>query len=394
MLNFLKRHKEIFIAGFALLNACSMAAANVALGLAVLTFLWLWWAEKLQLEEAYKPYFRVVGLYFGVLLLSALASSAPGENLKLWLESGPWRFLLFVLPVFTLNKKEQVQRVLYAAMAGLVISDLYLFYQYFCLNAVRPNGFYGHHMRMAGMFCEILPIFMVMLLGKGVPKDKKPLVGLVTILSIGGMLVNGSRGAWLACAVSAVVVFFLLFFKKYKKHALVGMLCLVCMSGVVFTNERLAVRAASVINISTDKSNMARLYMWRGAVAMFHDNPLLGVGEGQYRSSVETKYLVPKQVIVYNHAHSIIFHELAVHGGLGLGALMLMFGSILWWNLQGFFKNNSFWALAAFASTLCLLLQGLTEYNIGTSALMKHYWLLLGCLVVLARLESRGEADG
>lgn len=394
MFNFLKHHKEIFLIGFAFFNFCSIAVANVALALAVMTFLWLCHEEGLQLEEEYKPYFYVVGLFFAMLLLSALASESVEGNLKLWIENWAWRFMLFVIPVFSLKRAEQVQKVVYAAIAGIVLSDLYLFYQYFYLNADRPNGFYGHYMRMAGMFCEMLPVFVVILLSEMISTKQKIALALVTVLSIGGMLANGSRGASLACALSVLVVLFVLFLKKYKKQALVGMLCLACLAGVFFTNVKFSERAISVTNISTDASNVARLYMWRGAVAMFHDNPLLGVGEGQYRTSVESKYLVPEQVVVFNHAHSIFFHELAVHGALGCGAMVIMFGSILWWNLKCFLKTNSFWALAAFASTLSLLIQGITEYNIGTSAVMKHYWLLLGCLVVLARLEGRGENNG
>ena len=36
-----------------------------------------------------------------------------------------------------------------------------------------------------------------------------------------------------------------------------------------------------------------------------------------------------------------------------------------------------------FTFTLSLSLQGLTENNFGNSAVMKAFWLLLGCLLVL-----------
>ena len=34
-------------------------------------------------------------------------------------------------------------------------------------------------------------------------------------------------------------------------------------------------------------------------------------------------------------------------------------------------------------SVIALMLQGLTEYNFGNSAVMKVFWLVQGCLVVM-----------
>ena len=46
--------------------------------------------------------------------------------------------------------------------------------------------------------------------------------------------------------------------------------------------------------------------------------------------------------------------------------------------------NKNPYALMIAGSTGALVLQGLTEYNFGNGAVMKLYWLVLGCLVVLA----------
>ena len=41
------------------------------------------------------------------------------------------------------------------------------------------------------------------------------------------------------------------------------------------------------------------------------------------------------------------------------------------------------------SATVCLLLQGFTEYNVGNSAVIKMYWLVLGLLVVLSELYKK-----
>lgn len=392
MLEWVKKHNEIFLASFAFLIFVSNVLANVAMGLAVAYFLYYCYKEKPVLTTEYKPYFFVVGIFFLAILLSAFASEAPLHSIKLWLERWPWRFMLFVMSVLGLKKAEQVKNVLYAAFAGLSVSCIYMIFQYFALNNDRPNGFYGSAMMMGGILCEILPILMVMLLTDKIKTHKRELM-VVSFLAILGLLTNGTRGAWLACLFTSIFLLSMFLFRKYKKQVCIGLLCLLFVGGFVLVNERMSARLLSVTNTSTNLSNTARLYMWRGAVAIFNDNPIVGVGEGQYRKNVVDFYMVPGQGTAFDHAHSIVFHMLAVNGLVGFLSMLLMFGSILWWNLKNYLNNENIWSLAIFASTFTLLMQGLTEYNIGQASIMKLYWLLLGCLLVLAHSESKGEAD-
>ena len=55
--------------------------------------------------------------------------------------------------------------------------------------------------------------------------------------------------------------------------------------------------------------------------------------------------------------------------------------------------NKNPYALMIAGSTGALVLQGLTEYNFGNGAVMKLYWLVLGCLVVLAGWYNKEHAE-
>ena len=86
-----------------------------------------------------------------------------------------------------------------------------------------------------------------------------------------------------------------------------------------------------------------------------------------------------------NHAHSNIFQMLAENGLVGLFGYIFAFGFILWRNIKNYLLNKNPYALMITASTAALVLQGLTEYNFGNGAVMKIYWLILACLIVLVK---------
>ena len=76
---------------------------------------------------------------------------------------------------------------------------------------------------------------------------------------------------------------------------------------------------------------------------------------------------------------------LAENGIIGLLGYLLTFGAIIWTNIKNCFINKNPHNLMIIGSTIALFLQGLTEYNFGNSSVMKIYWLVLACLVVLVK---------
>jgi O-antigen ligase len=76
---------------------------------------------------------------------------------------------------------------------------------------------------------------------------------------------------------------------------------------------------------------------------------------------------------------------LAENGIIGLLGYLLTFGAIIWTNIKNYFINKNPHNLMIIGSTIALFLQGLTEYNFGNSSVMKIYWLVLSCLVVLVK---------
>ena len=94
-----------------------------------------------------------------------------------------------------------------------------------------------------------------------------------------------------------------------------------------------------------------------------------------------------------NHAHSNIFQMLAENGIIGLLGYLFVFGYILWSGLKNYLLNQNPYSLMIASSTTALFLQGLTEYNFGNGAVMKIYWLVLACLVVLTKVYNKEHLE-
>ena len=80
---------------------------------------------------------------------------------------------------------------------------------------------------------------------------------------------------------------------------------------------------------------------------------------------------------------------LAENGIVGFAGFVIMFGYIIFKNLITWVKVKNVYALMIVSATVCLLLQGFTEYNVGNSAVIKMYWLILGLLVVLSEFYKK-----
>lgn len=108
-------------------------------------------------------------------------------------------------------------------------------------------------------------------------------------------------------------------------------------AGVLFVVYDLAWPTRSLIRavlfgvpeaVNTPQSQLARLFLWKGAFLMAYDRPLLGVGVGGYRE------LLPRYVpLIFDgnetsmgNAHSLYIHHLAERGLVGAAAL----GWLLW----------------------------------------------------------------
>lgn len=366
----------------------SIAAGNIFLGILTFCFFIQLFKKQLKLDLYYKSYFISIGVFVISMLISALFSGDIVYGLKRWADMWIWRFMPFVVVIFLLNNYIDGKKVMLAGFAGITVTSIYAVYQGLS-GMSRANGFYGHPMTLGGWLCIFLPLLLIEFFERKLLGKYYWLAGLAFCICSAGLVFNATRGAWLAVAIVCAALLIYYMFKS-KRNLAVGIIFIALVSTLLVNNSKFMHRLDTIDDFNKYHSNTERILIWQSAWNMFKDHPILGVGLGQYTENYQQKYISPQaKEPKLGHAHNNFMQMLAENGIVGFAGFVTMFGYIIFKNLLAWFKVKNVYALMIVSATVCLLLQGFTEYNVGNSAVIKMYWLVLGLLVVLSELYKK-----
>lgn len=368
-----------------------MAINNILCGLALVAFAIYCWQARPQLDSSYRPVVKAIGIFFLLLLVSALCSGQIGRGLATWANLALWRFVPFAMVVWGISRAKEAENILACAFMGTTISSCYCIYQGL-QGMERANGFFGHPMTYAGWSCVILPAMLVCLLDKSIFIGKKWQLAVALVLGCAGLIFNGTRGAWIAVAPMMGIIF-AYYGRQSKRVIALALIAVVALGAVYATSPKFVERVHSITN-TADPSNNVRLNIWQDSAKMFLDHKALGVGLGQYDKKLHEKYIGPETWRELHHAHNNFIHMLAENGLVGCVGFMLCLGALVWTGIKAIAHSGNPYGLILSTSVFSLwAIQGLTEYNFGNSAVMKMFWLVVGCAVVLARCWREKSRD-
>ena len=373
---------------FAFGSFISIVVGNVFLGILILCFFIKLFQKQVKFDTKHNDYFVAIGIFVMSMFFSALFSGDIGYGLKRWADMWIWRFMPFVIVLFLLKKYSDVKNVILGTFAGITVTSVYAIYQGLS-GLSRANGFYGHPMTLGGWLCIFLPLLLIEFFERKLLGKYYWLAGLAFCICSAGLVFNGTRGAWLAVAIVCAVLLVYYMFKS-KRNLAVSIIFVALISTVLVNNPKFMHRLDTIDDFDKYQSNTERILMWQSAWNMFKDHPVLGVGLGQYTKNYQQKYISPQaKEPNLTHAHNNFMQMLAENGIVGFAGFVIMFGYIIFKNLIVWFKTRNVYALMIVSATVCLLLQGFTEYNVGNSAVIKMYCLVLGLLVVLSEFYKR-----
>lgn len=375
---------------FTLISFISIAAGNIFLSILALCFFIQLYKKHISFNQDYKGYFIAISLFIISMLLSALFSGDIIYGLKRWADMWIWRFMPFVVVIFLLNNYIDAKKVILTGFAGITLTSVYAVYQGLS-GMSRANGFYGYPMTLAGWLCIFLPLLLIEFFERKLLGKYYWLAGLSFCICSAGLVFNATRGAWLAVTIVCGVLLLYYMFKS-KRNLAVSIIFIALISTVLVNNPKFMHRLDTIDDFNKYQSNTERILIWQSAWNMFKDHPILGVGLGQYTENYQQKYISPQaKEPNLTHAHNNFMQMLAENGIVGFASFVIMFGYIIFKNLIAWVRTRNVYALMIVSATVCLLLQGFTEYNVGNSAVIKMYWLVLGLLVVLSELKWRDK---
>ena len=168
-------------------------------------------------------------------------------------------------------------------------------------------------------------------------------LGITLAFLLTGIILSFSRGAWLG-TVAAVLVMMLLAGQRMARATgvvIVVAVLVLALGGANALPDVLAKRLTSVtdnlIVTSIDDTpitddNFAvkeRTAYWFGGLQMFRDNPLTGVGLGNYGPNYDARYYSAPFLISQVHAHNYYIHIAAETGIFGLFAYLFLIGGLI-----------------------------------------------------------------
>lgn len=361
---------------FALGSLVSKAITSISGGLIV-----IFWLVRLLFKKNQKLKSTYLDLPILVLIISILLSGIDAWSIKI-IESGGNYILLalfFYATVNTINNLKLVKKLSYTALISMVIAAIYGFYQHYYLHIPRVNGF----MFSLG-FGNLLAIFMmftiIYILWGQIGYSKR--IGLILATIIFGMnlLFTKSRGAWLGF----IAGLFSLGWVRDKKVLIFIIVLLLALYFVL--PQTYKTRFISSFDTNHNRSNLGRIALWKGALLMYRDHFINGVGAGNFSSIYETKYKQPNTTTTV-HAHNNLLQFMAETGIIGLVAFIWFMFKIIKLLYQGYNQiNHNNWRLfilSSLSSIIIFNVQGLTEFNFGDAEPLRFFWFLLALNVVV-----------
>ena len=124
------------------LNRLATAASQVALAIATLLGIYLWWknGKHLILNDDARRYIKVSYLFFFATLVSIVDVDNKLYVLQNFFGTWVWRFMVFILVVAFVKKKVYLLRILASFLIVYSLDCLTACYQFFVLHEGRGHG--------------------------------------------------------------------------------------------------------------------------------------------------------------------------------------------------------------------------------------------------------------
>ncbi|MSU57884.1 MAG: hypothetical protein EXS35_06830 [Pedosphaera sp.] len=238
------------------------------------------------------------------------------------------------------------------------------------LYGVRASATYISPNHLAGMLELVLPLAVTCtLVGRSRPVTKV-LLGYAALVIVVGLGTTVSRGSWVACGLTTMVLFGILaMFRSYRLPALT--LMLVVAGGSAFFVTRTDYFKERFRRTFTD-GHVAwdtRELLWNSTKAMWQDNFWVGVGPGHYNYRFRPYRPMAVQ-LQPDHAHNEYLNLVADWGVVGAaivgtGLVVFFMGVARTWR---FVRRDEYEFKSNYSNKFALVLGG----TLGLVALLGH----------------------
>lgn len=396
-INYLDKIIVFFLCIYALSLCLSTAGASIGAGGAVLFFLIRIYMYRGDVWNRIKNVNKIVALGLGIFFIATFISAIFAIDISLgcktFFNNYIYRPICIVILLCIVNEKKYIIYIFSSLIVSNVINGIWscgeLMSDFMDGNAIQRYSGNLHPVHFGSFLSAIVPALLVLVIN-GHQKNvlNKLLICVVVFLAI-CLLITGTRGAWIAVVLSCMSAVCILIKDKKKVLSIFTVVC-IGLGAAVSMSPYIQNRLVSITDVNY-QSNSERLLVWQSAYEMFTDYPLTGVGIGNYKKQYQEVYISPQAKEAYlDHAHNNFVHILAERGLIGEFAFIIMVAAIFYSSISQWKEKKDMVSLMMFIAWLSYMIQGLTEYNVGTLNPSKFMWLILGLYLSWMTVNNKG----
>ena len=201
---------------------------------------------------------------------------------------------------------------------------------------MRAYGMFGQPNPFAGYLGTVVPLAIAMSIAPG-SRPFRAVAMFAVAMTVIGILLSFSRGAWLGLALSIGVMLvawsrrarmmavpLAMAFVVMVVLAILGVLPPTIANRITSVTDNFGVFDVRTVTLSSENfAVVERMAHWQAGWAIFLDHPFLGVGPGNY-PAVYDQYYIPPWVLPLGHAHNYYLNMAAEAGLPGLLALLVV----------------------------------------------------------------------
>ncbi|MBW1744392.1 MAG: O-antigen ligase family protein [Deltaproteobacteria bacterium] len=229
------------------------------------------------------------------------------------------------------------ERLIQAFLAGLALNAVVAIYQFAGFVPLTR----GYEYRGFGEGYGVLSVFLIVgiliasyYFGKAAEKKRKVLLSFLIMLYFFHLIIMQGRAGYVTFALLSPFIVHTLFRKLGFVKILLACICLLSLmafSPVVRERVRLSIsQLEHHVHEEGDgawgkkySKHQDRFFMWYGAIPIFLENPLLGVGTGGYQTAMKQRGKPGDPDMA--HPHNNILHMAVSYGIVGIIAYFWLF---------------------------------------------------------------------
>ena len=350
----------------------SISLVNVVL-LSLIFFRESFQYPRIKLSDK-KPLIALIALYVYLIFNSFISID---YSTGIFRNFGFLRFILFFLTINLIFLKSDNNKYLFkfwTAIFLLVIVDIYVERltgsNLLGYGAVYIDGIPQPHGPRVVSFFKTEPIagafatgFIFIISGYLIDSFKKKkdslriLILIILLLSLIGILITGERSNTIKVFFGITLFFLMTDLLKWKNKIISFLVFLILLTTTIYSSQYLQSRYMGVFNqLKTEENrkkfteNSQYFKLYRSGISVFKNNPLLGVGNKNYRIETcdEKKNNKHKDYYCLTHPHQIYFELLSEHGIFGTVIILSIIFYLLFRLLRQIIKSQNHLQIGAF----------------------------------------------